>query len=197
MRGGWFIDDTTLWDDERFVVVREGVRKCGEAIKAARDLADQIKGIGPLKILTPGMAGPPDSWVRRVNGSIIRSVLYLQLLRGRHVRQHDAQDYLKYADGIGVHIYPAIADVAPKTGRDTALRVIRERMDPILNRVGTDLPYWVTEWGYPRYMFGEPSDESKRLAQFRYFLDALKSYRPGQITWEARHTLQLRHEVSV
>jgi len=183
VEGGWFIDDTTAWDDERFVVVREGVRKCGEAIKTARALTDEIYGPGQVKILTPGMADPTDSWVRRVNGSIVRSALYLQLLRGRHTRQHDAEDYLKFADGIGVHFYPAIADAAPETGRDTALRVIREQMDPILDRVGTDLPYWVTEWGYPRHMFGSPPDESKRLAQFRYFLDALKNYRPGQITW--------------
>lgn len=183
VEGGWFVDDTTAWDDERFVVVREGVRKCGEAIKTARELVDEIYGARQVKILTPGMADPPDSWVRRVNGSIVRSALYLELLRGRHARQRDAEDYLKFADGIGVHFYPAVTDTAPDTGRDTALQVIREKMDPILDRAGTDVPYWVTEWGYPRHTFGRPPDESKRLTQFRYFLDALKSYRPGRITW--------------
>ncbi len=183
VEGGWFVDDTTAWDDERFIVVREGVRRCGEAIKTARALADEIYGPGQVKILTPGMADPPDSWVRSVNGSIVRSTLYLQLLRGRHARQLNAQDYLTFADGIGVHIYPAVADTALEKGRDTALQQIQERMNPILDRVGTDLPYWITEWGYPRHMFGSPPDESKRLAQFRYFLDAVKLYRPGQITW--------------
>jgi hypothetical protein len=129
------------------------------------------------------MADPPDSWVRRVNGSIVRSALYLELLRGRHARQRDAEDYLKFTDGIGVHFYPAVTDTAPDTGRDTALQVIREKMDPILDRAGTDVPYWVTEWGYSRHMFGTPPDESKRLTQFRYFLDALKSYQPGRIAW--------------
>ncbi len=178
VEGGWFVDDTTAWDDERFVVVRKGVRRCGEAIKTANALADEIYGPGQVKILTPGMADPPDSWVRSVNASIVRPALYLQLLRGRHARQQDAEDYLMFADGIGVHIYPAI-----DKGRDTSLRQIREQMNPILDRVGMDLPYWVTEWGYPRHMFGTPPDESKRLVQFRYFLDALKSYRPAQITW--------------
>ncbi len=183
VEGGWFVDDTADWDDERFVVVREGVRKCGEAIKTARELVDEIYGPRQVKILTPGMADPPDSWVRRVNGSIVRSALYLELLRGRHARQRDAEDYLKFADGIGVHFYPAVTDTAPDTGRDTALQVIREKMDPILDRAGTDVPYWVTEWGYSRHMFGMPPDESKRLTQFRYFLDALKSYQPGRIAW--------------
>ncbi|MAF10598.1 hypothetical protein CMK11_09110 [Candidatus Poribacteria bacterium] len=183
VEGGWFVDDTTAWNDERFVVVRQGVRKCGEAIRTARALVDEIYGPGQVKILTPGMADPPDSWVRGVNGSIVRSPLYLQLLRGRHPRQDDADDYLESADGIAVHFYPAITDTAPDTGSDTALRVIRQLMDPILDQAGTDLPYWVTEWGYPRHMFGTPSDESKRLAQFGYFLDALKGYRPGGITW--------------
>jgi hypothetical protein len=183
VEGGWFVDDNTAWDDERFVVVRAGIRKCGEAIKTARTLADEIYGPGQVKILTPGMADPPDSWVREVNGSIARSALYLELLRGRHARQHDEEDYVRFADGIGVHFYPGITDTAPDTGKDTALQVIRELMDPILERVGTDVPFWVTEWGYPRHMFGLPPDESKRLTQFRYFLDALKSYRPGRITW--------------
>jgi hypothetical protein len=183
VEGGWFVDDTTAWDDERFVVVRDGIHKCGEAIKAARALTDEVFGPEQVRILTPGMADPPDSWVRDVNGSIVRPALYLQLLRGRHARQQNSEDYLAFADGIGVHLYPAVTDTAPDTGRDAALQVIRERMDPILHRVGTDLPYWVTEWGYPRHMFGNPPDESRRLAQFRFFLDALKSYQPGRITW--------------
>lgn len=183
VEGGWFIDDSTPWEDPRYLVVRQGIKKCGEAIKAARSAVADVYRWGDIKILTPAMAGPPESWVRRASGSIVDSALYLTLLRGRHPRQHDAEDYVQYADGIGVHIYPDIADVAPETGRDTALRIIRERMDPIVESAGTDLPYWVTEWGYPRYMFGSPPDESKRLQQFRYFLDALKLYRPGEVLW--------------
>lgn len=183
VEGGWFLDETTPWDDPRYVAVRKGIVKCGKAIKAARSVADEVFGSGQIKILSPAMAGPPASWVRRVNGSIVDSGLYLTLLRGRHARQRGAEDYLKYADGVAVHIYPSVTDTTAETGADTALRVVRERMDPIVARVGTDLPYWVTEWGYPRYMFGTPPDESKRLRQFRYFLDAVKRYRSNEVAW--------------
>jgi hypothetical protein len=56
-------------------------------------------------------------------------------------------------------------------------------MDPILKAAGTDHPYWVTEWGYPRYLFGKPPDEAKRLHQFHHFLGALKSYQPPGLSW--------------
>ncbi|MBT7298427.1 MAG: hypothetical protein HN849_02885 [Victivallales bacterium] len=182
VKGGWFLDGNTPWDDARYRVVRQGVQSCGEALRAAQSVTTEIYGPERIKILSPAMAGPPASWVRHASGSIIDAALYLQLLRGRHAKQQNAVDYLQYVDGIGVHIYPAIADTT-EMGRATAKRQIQERMDPILKAAGTDHPYWVTEWGYPRYLFGKPPDEAKRLRQFHHFLGALKSYQPPGLSW--------------
>lgn len=183
IEGGWWVGPDTPWDDPRYRVVRDGVRQCGRAIKATRAAAARVWPTSRPAIITPGLTDPSVKWVKRTSGSVVDMPLYLQLLAGRHPKQSGEENYLTAADGIGIHIYPQTVDVSPDTGLATALDHIARTMDPIVREVGTDRPFWMTEWGYQRRQFGSPSNEKNRLAQFRLFLDAMKAYRPGRVTW--------------
>ena len=110
--------------------------------------------------------------MKKVKGCIVDQKLTLQLLHGSHPKQKDATNWLKYVDGIGMHIYPATVDFNPKT----ALAEIAADLDPCrtVPGIGSAKPFWITECGYTIKKCG--NDEARRYKQHTVFYNALDAY---------------------
>ena len=190
VKGGLFIDETTAWDHPVFVQYRKGLEKVGELTKILHDLNEQFFK-GEPELITAGLVAYDTinkSWLKKVDGCIVDQELTLRLLHGSHPKQKGATNWLKYVDGIGMHIYPATVDLNPKT----ALAEIAADLDPCRtvpgvgrapsttstdsNRAGSEQgkPFWITECGYARDKCG--NDETRRYKQLTVFHNALDIY---------------------
>jgi len=172
--GGLLVGDNTPWSDPVFAQYRTGIDKVGQLIKTVSDLNDEFFS-GALKVTTAGLVGfytMNTNWLAKVDGSLVAQDLTLRLLHGSHPMQDGATNYLQFADGIGMHIYPATVDYAPQTAFDE----IAADLDPLLAipGAGTTKPFWITECGYDRNKFG--NNETNRYNQLTVFYDALAAY---------------------
>lgn len=173
--GGLWIDDSTPWDDPVLVKYRAGVEKVSQLTKAVSDLNRELLG-GKVKIITAGQVGFYDkksnpkaaAWMARAKGALVSHALTLRLMQGTDSRQVGATDYLKFADGIGIHVYP-------EAGVSNLLEVIERHLDPArrISDTGPAQPFWITESGYVRKKF---SSENARLDEFKRFCDVLGHY---------------------
>mgnify|MGYP001552890431 CR=1 FL=1 len=112
------------------------------------------------------MADVPDPWIQSSRSSKCTPQLAIQLLEGSNPNQVGATNYLNYAAGVGIHIYPAGA-VTTLAATKTA---ITDYVTPIQNATNTTLPFWITECGYPRARFATEAD---RYTQHANFINAL------------------------
>ena len=174
VKGGLMIDEKTDWDNQVFVQCRKGLDKVGRLTKVLHDLNEEFFK-GEPELVTAGLVAYDtinEGWMRRVDGSIVDHTLTLQLLHGSHPKQRGATNWLKYVDGIGVHIYPATVDL----NAETALEEIKADLDPCRSvpGVGTDKPFWITECGYTIDKCGK--DEDRRYKQHTVFYNAFDAY---------------------
>lgn len=170
--GGLWIDDATPWDDPVFVKYRAGIEKVAQLTKIVSDLNRELLG-GKIRIITAGQVGFYDresnpksaDWMAHVQGALVSQALTLRLMQWAHPRQIGATNYLKFADGIGIHIYP-------EAGAGNLFGEIGRHLDPMQNvpGVGTVKPFWITESGYVRRNF--PNDDA-RLQELLRFRQAL------------------------
>jgi hypothetical protein len=123
------------------------------------------------KIITFGIANVPD-WFIPLRGFHLdhpaRSLALLSDLEIDGVRSN----YLDYADGIGLHIYPH-----PKTEK-LEDRIGRTILKSDVDALGVfNKPFWITEWGYQETSFTEVGKTNKygetRKGLFLSFLEML------------------------
>ncbi|MGA0900659.1 MAG: hypothetical protein ACO3SO_09665 [Luteolibacter sp.] len=180
VEGGLMIDEKTDWDHPVFVQYREGLDRVGRLTKTLHDLNKWIFK-GEPEIISAGLVAYDTmniGWMKKVKGCIVDQKLTLQLLHGSHPKQKGTTNWLKYVDGIGMHIYPATVDLNPKT----ALAEIAADLDPCrtVPGIGSAKPFWITECGYSISKFG--NDERRRYNQHTVFYNALDAYdRDGSI----------------
>ena len=174
IRDGLWIDENTDWENPVFVQYRKGLDKVGQLTRILYDLNRQFFK-GKPEIITAGLVAYDTmntKWLAKVNGCVVDQQLTLQLLHGSDPRQNGATNWLLYVDGIGMHIYPATADLSPKT----ALAEIAADLDPCRSvpGIGSTKPLWITECGYSIKKFD--NDETRRYEQHTVFYNALDTY---------------------
>ena len=163
------LSHSTPWADADLVNFRNGLSKYGTCFYRLSNKANAIFGLNVVKRITAGMADVPDTWIQTSRSSKCTPQLAIQLLEGSNPNQVGATNYLNYAAGVGIHIYPAGA-VTTLAATKTA---ISDYVTPIQNATNTTLPFWITECGYPRARFATETDRHTQHANFINALDQL------------------------
>lgn len=165
VEGGLWIDESTPWDDPVFVKYRAGVEKIGRLTKTVGDLNHELLD-GRGRIITSGLVGgfydwksnpKLSNWMEKIQGAVVSHALTLRLMSGTDPHQIASTNYLEFADGIGIHIYP-------QAGERNLSNVIELHFDPARDvpEVGLEKSFWITETGYVRSDF---SDVTRRLKE--------------------------------
>ncbi|QHI70794.1 hypothetical protein [Tichowtungia aerotolerans] len=178
VEGGAFITDENYRDYEFVGQWAAGIRKYRLILKEARRIVDQVFEKEPQlkpKLVTCGYARPDDQFLAKVSGSVIDPSLFLDILGGRHSLAGSRDNAFRYADGVGVHMYPEKMDLDPGTGVETASYYIEKKLKPLIRNAGKDKPIYISEWGYAGWLNNVKLAEEDRLKQFRIFIRALES----------------------
>lgn len=170
----------TSWTNANYVRIRSGIEKIGQAFKIVDELVDEYFGTNAVQVISAGLISPhSELWVPYEDSGMIAPLMY-DLLQGTHPDQIDAEDYLQYVDGVGIHLYPWDVDADPDTAYATQYKWLKQRIDAYLNVV-SGKEFWVTEWGYAKSMFSGSDIERQRYDQFGVFLDVMSSF--SEIDW--------------
>lgn len=151
--------------------VPDGIRKMAEATRITKRIVDRLWLFSkdkPLVIVGGLNLFHNMSWCRKVGGTIMRPEMVLQIYKGTLPGQPQSRNLLKFADGVGVHMYPQISvsdDYAAKYAG--VLDCIKGMMEPLSKE--TELPMYVTEVGL-RYAGDE--NEKGRIEAFEALFQA-------------------------
>lgn len=172
VQGGAFYDYNTDWNDTTYVKIREGFSKYGETLTKIRSELDRVWGTGNIKLITHGavQGHQLSSWSQTNGASVLSTAVMLDLLQGTHPELSvGSSNYLNSVDGIGIHFYPSTVELNMDLAKESVADEIRDIMNPLIDVVGDTIPFWVTEWGYPKNKFVNNS-QTDRYQMFKNFL---------------------------
>lgn len=181
--GGMFIDENTPWDNPIYEKYRKGIEKVGKVTEVVSKLNDEIFN-GSIDVISCGQVGAFEYWkssarnavwMAKAQGVLVSHALTLRLLEGSLPMQENAENYLKYADGIGIHIYPQVTEEDPDIAVKEINTIVKLHMDSCLgiDETGKEKPFWITECGFRRSTF---KNDEQRLTQFKRFMKVLDKY---------------------
>ncbi len=170
-KGVVFKLDTPL-DEPSFQNVYIGINKYGKCLKIMREAMDRHLADRDIKLVTHGMVNGAEwenyRWSINRGYTLVLPNMFLTLLQGKHPDQTDKTNYLRYADGIGIHAYPPLVD-----DMENHLRTYYfNQMNAVLDM---SMPYWMTEWGFARPQFQNKGGEELRLDYMRNFIQAIEA----------------------
>lgn len=170
-KGEVFTLDTPL-DYPPFQSIYTGIGKYGKCIEMTKNLMNLHFIDRDVKLVTTGLfsGGLRNnySWSISNGITVIATDMFMNLLQGKHPGQTDKTNYLQFADGIGIHAYPALVD-------DMAKELRSYYFDPINAVLDKPMPYWMTEWGFARPQFQNNGGEKRRLQYMRSFIQAIET----------------------
>jgi len=190
-KGEIFTVDTPL-DKPSFQDAYLGINKYGKCLKITREVLDIHFPKKNIKLVTNGMS-TGDGWNNyrwRINqgSSIVLPDMFVTLLQGTHPQQQDKTNYLQFVDAIGLHSYPPL--------EDNMLEILNEyHFDPINAILNGPMPYWITEWGFPRTRFENNGGEARRLQYFRSFVQALEAIESTEMATLFDFDLNEQHRI--
>lgn len=162
----------TPLDHPAFQAIYAGIGRYGQCLEITKDLMNTHFAGRDVKLVTTGMVSGGErnnySWSINNGFTVIATNMFMTLLQGKHPDQTDKTNYLRFADGIGIHAYPPLVD-----NMENDLRTYY--FDPINAIVDNPMPYWVTEWGFARPQFENNGGEKRRLQYIRSFIQALEA----------------------
>lgn len=165
--------------------VRMFARKAGFAAKKTKDLVKIIFPDNPPRVIVGGMsAGNLNSggWLVSVGASVLSPDVALNIMKGVEPGQPSgSENYLDGVDGVGLHLYPYgdcpfVEDkVTMKADTTKMIADVVKYFDlwvPEVHKV-TDLPVYITEFGYETTAYGVTNDW-KRAEQFKAYITAMR-----------------------
>ena len=168
-KGEVFTLNTPL-DHPPFQAIYAGIGKYGKCLRITKELMNAHFADRNVKLVTNGMVsgGERDNYRWSINNgfTVIATNMFMTLLQGKHPDQIDKTNYLRFADGIGIHAYPPLVDDMEKDLRTYYF-------GPINAVVDNPMPYWVTEWGFARPQFENNGGEKRRGQYMRDFIEAI------------------------
>lgn len=177
-RGKGMVYDSTYTWQTLPAGVPEGIRKIAECTKIVKELVQELwkdnKDECPL-VIVGGLNKHTNDWYIKVGGTFLLPELVLQIYKGTFPGQPDKEDLLKYADGVGVHLYPKgewINQKDKSTIEEFLVEDILEYIEIVAGnmRKETDLPFYITEVGFN---YTTPQNEHLRYMRFKALEKAL------------------------
>ncbi|SDI98705.1 hypothetical protein SAMN04487898_1019 [Pedobacter sp. ok626] len=174
--GGKYYDYDSDWEDPDYVKIRKGLDLYGQILKIIRKEAEKTWGKGGVKVVSGGLVRHMSlgTWFKNHDATILAPQVCLDILQGTHPRQTKATNYLKYADGIGIHFYPVVAELDLEKAKKSLGDEIRLTMDALVRVAGNNRKFWVTEWGFARHK-KEFKTEEERFIVAENFLNVCKT----------------------
>ncbi len=174
--GGKYYDYDSDWDDPDYVKIRKGLELYGQVLKIIRKEVEMTWGKGEVKVISGGIVRQMSlgNWFKNHDATILAPQVCLDILQGTHPKQIKATNYLKYADGIGIHMYPEVAELDLEKAKKILGDEIRLTMDALVKVVGSSRKFWMTEWGFPRHK-KEFKTEEDRFVVSENFLNVCKT----------------------
>lgn len=191
---GRIFDSSYTWNTLP-VNVRMFARKAGFATQKTKELINSIYKANAPKVIVGGLSSGNlnyGGWLKSVGGSVMSAEMALRIMQGTAAEQPaGSENYLSGIDAICVHLYPY--NDCPFVGDDSGRRADTTRMIqdavnyfekwmPAVNAV-TDLPVYITEFGYETVTYGV-SNDWKRAEQFNAFIIAMNKTK-AKHNWEA------------
>ncbi len=177
-KGEIFNLDTPL-DKPSFQDAYAGINKYGKCMEITRDLLNIHFPKKNIKLVTHGIVSS-GGWINfqwQINRgiSLVLPDMFLTILQGNHPQQQDKTNYLRFADAIGLHCYPPLAD--------NMSDILHEYyFDPINAVLEKPMPYWITEWGFAKPQFESNGGEARRLQYFRSFIQVIETIGNTEMT---------------
>lgn len=139
--------------------VRVAARGYARFLQAAAEVIRDPRFFPEAKIITFGMAHADEGWDLPLPHHLPNPAAFVASLRNL-----DGVNYLSntryHVDGYGLHIYPKPDDVEASTAatlkRDSAA-------------LGSDLPFWITEFGWRKGQFPNGNGENRTQAVAHFF----------------------------
>ncbi|WP_294081611.1 hypothetical protein [Proteiniphilum sp. UBA5384] len=170
-KGEVFTLETPL-NHPSFQAIYTGILQYGKCLEITKDLMNDHFTGRDVKLVTTGLVsgGERNNYRWSINNgfTVIATNMFMTLLQGKHPEQTEKTNWLQFADGIGIHAYPALVD-----NMENDLRTYY--FDPINAVLDTPMPYWMTEWGFSRPQFQNNGGEKRRLHYARNFIKAIET----------------------
>lgn len=141
------------------------VRGYARFLKAAAEVIRDPRYFPGAKIITFGIAHGSDQWDKPLPHHFANPARLVAMLRNL-----DGFNYLDnnlyHVDGYGSHVYPN-----PNNLQQSVTNIIR----PDVEILGTDKPFWITEWGMGAASFPNKQGQSRgdAIRQFYAILDGM------------------------
>lgn len=142
------------------------VRGYARFLKAAGDVIRDPRYFPNAKIITFGIAHGSDKWDRPPNqhhfSNPARMIAMLRNLDGFNYLDNS----IYHVDGYGTHVYPDVNDMEGS---------VRDKIGQDAKILGTDKPFWITEWGLDAKKYPNKRGQSRGdgLRDFYALLDRL------------------------